>query len=399
MKKRTIKDVDLSGKRCFVRVDYNVPLDEDGSITDDSRIRSTLPTLNALIDDGAKLILASHIGRPKGERNPKFSTSLIQKRLSRLLKKEVDFVDDCIGEKVKEKVSRMQNGDVLLLENLRFYKEETENDENFCRELASVADVFVNDAFATAHRAHASTSGIAKYVDESVAGLLMKKEIDFFNLSVSSPARPFVAILGGAKASGKIGVLRNLCEKIDKVIVSGGLAFTFMKAMGINVGKSLVEDSLIDDCKEIMKKMKARDVKYYFPVDFVVARELSQESDFKVVPTYEIPDECMALDIGPASVKLFEEVLENARTIIWNGPMGAFEIDAFSRGTYQLLNAVTNAYATTVVGGGDTDYAIHKAGAEDKISYISTGGGAFLELLEGKELPGIEVLQDKPLSP
>ncbi len=395
MKKRTIRDLELKAKRCFVRVDYNVPFDDGGSITDDSRIRSTLPTLNALIDEGAKVILASHIGRPKGEKNPKFSTSLVQKRLSRLLKKDVEFVEDCIGEKVKEKVSAMEEGDVLLLENLRFYKEETENNEAFCKELASFSDVFVNDAFATAHRAHASTCGIAQFVEESVAGLLMKKEIDFFNLSVSSPARPFVAILGGAKASGKIGVLRNLCEKIDKVIVSGGLAFTFMKAMGINVGKSLVEDSLIDDCKEIMKKMKQHDVKYYFPVDFVVSRELSQESSYRVVPTYEIPDDEMALDIGPASAKLFEEVLDNARTIIWNGPMGAFEIDAFSRGTYQVLNAVTKAYATTVVGGGDTDYAIHKAGAEDKISYISTGGGAFLELLEGKELPGIEVLQEK----
>ncbi|MBF0274442.1 MAG: phosphoglycerate kinase [Nitrospinae bacterium] len=395
MNKSTIGDIDLKGKRCFVRVDFNVPFNDEQEITDDSRMVGALPTINHLIKDGAKVILASHMGRPKGERNPEYSLKLVLERLKALIGKDVIFVDDCIGEEVNATIASMKEGDVLLLENVRFYKEETANDENFSKQLAESIDVFVNDAFGAAHRAHASTAGIARFVGVSVAGLLMEKEINYFNKAVANPERPLVGILGGAKAEGKIEVLNKLAEKLDKVIISGGLAFTFMKAMGAEVGNSLVSNDLIDKAKEIITKMDKLNVEYFFPVDFVVAKEFKADAATQLVSATAIPSDSMALDIGPESSKLFADALQDAKTIVWNGPMGAFEMEAFSKGTYNLVDAVTKTGALTIIGGGDSGVAVKNAGAVDKISYISTGGGAFLELLEGKTLPGIECLNEK----
>ncbi len=395
MNKLSISDVKIKGKRCLIRVDFNVPLDQYGNITDDTRIKAALPTINYAIDERAKVILASHLGRPKGTVEPGLSLNLHRKRLQRLLEKNVEVVNDCIGPEVEKKVEEMKKGEVLLLENLRFHKEEKENDPEFSKKLANLADVYVNDAFGTAHRAHASTYGVAKFAPVAVAGFLMKKEIEYFDRAVSNPMRPFVAILGGSKASGKIGVIKNLENKVDKVIVGGGLSFTFLKAQGINVGNSKVEDSLVGTVKEIMQKAKDKGIKFYLPVDFVVAERFDMRAETKVVPAQEIPENWVALDIGPATTTLFAEVLHNAKTIIWNGPMGAFEMDAFSRGTSAMVHAVANSYALTIVGGGDTDVAVHRGGESDKISYISTGGGSFIQLLEGKSLPALEVLADK----
>ena len=395
MKKLTIEDVDLKGKRCFIRVDFNVPIDQFGNITDDTRIKAALPTINYAIDEGAKVILASHMGRPKGVVAPHLSMNLALKRLRRLLGKNVMMVEDCIGNDVKKGVDGMKPGDVLLLENLRFHKEEEKNDDTFSKKLAELADVYINDAFGTAHRAHASTYGITKHVPIAAAGFLMKKEIQYFEKAVSNPTRPFVAILGGSKASGKIGVLNNLADKVNKVIIGGGLSFTFLKALGYQVGGSMVEDNMLGEVNRIIQKLKDKGVKFYLPVDFVVAERMDMRAEAKIVPAQEIPNSWVALDIGPATSTLFTEALYNAKTIIWNGPMGVFEMDAFSRGTMAMVHAVANSFALTIVGGGDTDVAVHNAGESDKISYISTGGGAFLELLEGKALPGIEVLTDK----
>ncbi|MBI4378901.1 MAG: phosphoglycerate kinase [Nitrospinae bacterium] len=395
MNKLTIEDLDLKGKRCFIRVDFNVPLDQFGNITDDTRIKAALPTINYAIDEGAKVILASHMGRPKGIVAPNLSMNLILKRLRRLLGKNVMMAEDSIGEDVKRMAEEMKPGDVLLLENLRFHKEEEKNDDNFSKKLAELSDVYINDAFGTAHRAHSSTQGITKYVPVAVAGFLMKKEIQYFEKAVSNPTRPFVAILGGSKASGKIGVLNNLSDKVDKVIIGGGLSFTFLKALGYHVGGSMVENNTLDDVKKIIQKINDKGVKFYLPVDFVVAERMDMRAEAKIVPAQEIPNSWVALDIGPATSTLFTEALHNAKTIIWNGPMGVFEMDPFSRGTMAMVHAVANSFALTIVGGGDTDVAVHKAGESDKISYISTGGGAFLELLEGKALPGIESLTDK----
>jgi phosphoglycerate kinase len=392
--KLCINNVDVTGKRCLVRVDFNVPLDQFKKITDDRRIRECLPTINDLIDRGAKVILMSHLGRPKGERNPDLSLHHVLGRLARLLNHEVLFAEDCIGETVEKAVSSMKNGDVLLLENLRFHAEETKNDPEFAKKLASLADVYVNDAFATAHRAHASTEGITRFVDKSVCGYLMKKEIDYFNRAVSSPMHPVVAIVGGAKASTKINMLFNLIDKVDKLIVGGGLAFTFLKARGFEIGNNIMEENLLEKVKEIMQKAKDKSVKFYLPVDFVVAERLDPRAQTKVVPAQEIPVDWTAPDIGPASVMLFREVLQDAKTVIWNGPMGVFEMDLFSRGTMAMVDAVANAYALTIVGGGDTDVAIHRGSATSSISFISTGGGAFLQLLEGNTLPGIAALSD-----
>lgn len=395
MKKLTIEDVDLKGKRCFIRVDFNVPLDQFGNITDDTRIKAALPTINYAIDEGAKVILASHMGRPKGIAAPNLSMNLVQKRLMRLIGKNVIMVEDCIGNDVKKVIDEMKPGDVLLLENLRFHKEEEKNDDTFSKKLAELADVYINDAFGTAHRAHASTYGITKHVPIAAAGFLMKKEIQYFEKAVSNPTRPFVAILGGSKASGKIGVLNNLADKVNKVIIGGGLSFTFLKALGYQVGGSMVEDNMLGEVNKIIQKLKDKGVKFYLPVDFVVAERIDMRAEAKIVPAQEIPNNWVALDIGPATSTLFTEALHNAKTIIWNGPMGVFEMDPFSRGTIAMVHAVANSFALTIVGGGDTDVAVHKAGESDKISYISTGGGAFLELLEGKALPGIEALTDK----
>lgn len=395
MNKLVISDVAIKGKRCFIRVDFNVPLDQFGNITSDIRIKAALPTINHAIDEGAKVIIASHIGRPKGQVDPKLSMKLIVKRLTRLLGKNVALAPDCVGPEVDKMIGQMVSGDILLLENLRFHAEEEANDEGFAKKLASYADVYVNDAFGAAHRAHASTEGITHFVKFSVAGFLMKKEIEYFDKAVSKPVRPSVAILGGAKTSGKIMVMHNLMKKVDKLIVGGGLAFTFYKALGYDVGKSIVDDSMIEEVKKIREAAKAQGVKFYLPVDFVVAESMDPEAETKVVPGKEIPKEWMALDIGPASSILFKEVISNAKTIIWNGPMGMFEMDAFSRGTMRMVHDVADSYALTIVGGGDTDVAVYEGGEADRISYISTGGGAFLELLEGKLLPGIEALNDR----
>ncbi|MEJ5227997.1 phosphoglycerate kinase [Thermodesulfovibrio sp.] len=392
--KMTIEDLPLKGKRVFIRADFNVPLDANLMITDDRRIRSTLPTINYAIDEGAKVILASHLGRPKGKVDPKFSLAPVARRLQRLLNKEVLFAPDCIGAQVEQMVSKMKEGDVLLLENLRFHIEEEKNDEKFAKELSSLADYYVNDAFGASHRAHASIVGIPKFLP-SAAGFLLKKEIEYLKGAVESPIRPFVVILGGAKVGGKIGVLENLADKADKVIVGGGMAFTFIKAMGYEVGDSLVENDMLDFAIRIMDKLRKNRVKFYLPVDVVIAQSMESGAEAKIIPVQEIPPGWRGLDIGPASVKLFTEALHDAKTILWNGPMGVFEIDAFSRGTLALAHAVADSYAFTIVGGGDTDYAVHKAGVSDSISFISTGGGAALQLLEGKELPGLAILPAK----
>ena len=395
----TIRYIDeienLAGKKVFMRVDFNVPLDDNQNITEDTRIRAVLPSINYALDYKAKIILASHLGRPKGERKEKYSMAPAAKRLSRLLGKEVKLAPDCIGEEVRAMIDAMQPGDVLMLENLRFYPGEENNDPDFAKALVNGCDIYVNDAFAVSHRAHASVEAITNYFPVVAAGFLMKNEMNYFDKAMKNPIRPLVAILGGAKVSGKIEVLENLCDKVDKIIIGGGMAFTFLKALGYNVGKSLVEEHLIETALKTYEKARRQGIKFYLPVDCVVADQFNPAAETKVTTIQEIPEGWMALDIGPATVALFTEALQNAKTIVWNGPMGVFEMDAFSRGTFAMVSAVANSYALTIVGGGDTDVAVHRAGEYAKISYISTGGGAFLELLEGKKLPGIKVLEDK----
>jgi len=392
LRKQTIQDVDLRNKRVIIRADFNVPLDDALQITDDTRIRSTLPTINRAVDEGAKVILCSHLGRPKGKPDPKLSLAPIAKRLQRLLGKEVIFAPDCIGPAVETLVARMKPGDVLLLENLRFHLGEEKNDEAFARALASLGDVYINDAFGAAHRAHASIVGITKFIKVAAAGYLLKKEIEYLEGAVADPVRPFVAILGGAKVSGKIEIIENLGKRVDKVIIGGGMAFTFIKAMGLEIGNSLVEDDMLDFARGIQEHAFSRGVKFYLPVDCVVAHSREPGAETKLVPVQEIPKGWYALDIGPASVKLFSEAVQNAKTILWNGPMGVFEVDAFARGTFAMAHAVANAYALTIVGGGDTALAVHRAGESESMTFISTGGGAALELLEGKKLPGLVAL-------
>ena len=395
LRKQTIQDVDLRDKRVIIRADFNVPLDDALQITDDTRIRSTLPTINRAVDEGAKVILCSHLGRPKGKPDPKLSLAPIAKRLQRLLGKEVTFAPDCIGTAVEGLVARMKPGDVLLLENLRFHPGEEKNDEAFSRALASLGDVYINDAFGAAHRAHASIVGIPKFIKVAAAGYLLKKEIEYLVGAVADPVRPFVAILGGAKVSGKIEVIENLGKRVDKVIIGGGMAFTFIKAMGQEIGNSLVEDNMLEFARGIQEHALSRGVKFYLPVDCVVAHSREPGAETKLVPVQEIPKGWYALDIGPASVKLFSEAVQNAKTILWNGPMGVFEVDAFARGTFAMAHSVANAYALTIVGGGDTALAVHRAGESESMSFISTGGGAALELLEGKQLPGLVALPDR----
>ncbi|MBS0170256.1 MAG: phosphoglycerate kinase [Nitrospira sp.] len=395
IRKRIIEDLQLRGKRVIIRADYNVPLDDSLQITDDTRIRSTLPTINRAVDEGAKVILCSHLGRPKGKFDPKYSLAPVAKRLQRLLGKEVTFAPDCIGTAVEGLVAKMQPGDVMLLENLRFHPEEEKNDDTFSKALASLADVYINDAFGAAHRAHASTVGITKYIPEAAAGYLLKKEIEYLEGAVENPVRPFVAILGGAKVSGKIGVIENLGKKVDKVIIGGGMAFTFLKAMGLEIGQSLVENDMLDFAKGVQDHAFSSGVKFYLPVDCVVAASREPGAETKIVPVQEIPKGWYGLDIGPASVKLFSEAVQDAKTILWNGPMGMFEVDAFARGTLAMAHSVANAYALTIVGGGETALAIHRAGESESISFISTGGGAALELLEGKTLPGLAALPNR----
>jgi phosphoglycerate kinase len=391
-----IDQLDLKGKRVLIRVDFNVPLDDSNKITDDTRIRSVLPTINYALDENAKVILASHLGRPRGKRVPEMSLAPAAKRLARLLEKEVTLAPDCIGEETKKIVDAMKPGDVVMLENLRFHPGEAKNDMEFGRALAELADVYINDAFATAHRAHASNVAVTKHISEFAAGLLMKKELTYFSRAMEQPTRPLVAIVGGKKVSDKVGVLTSLCEKVDKLILGGGMALTFLKAMGFETGASLVELEALDSAREVVEKAREKKVKLYLPVDFVVADKFSASAETKVVTSQE-PKDWMALDIGPATVGLFTTALQNAKTIVWNGPMGVFEIDAFSRGTFALITSVANSYALTIVGGGDTDVALHRAGEYAKISYISTGGGAFLEILKKNDLPGIQALKHTEL--
>ena len=395
LRKQTIDDVVLRDKRVIIRADFNVPLDDSHQITDDTRIRSTLPTINRAVDDGAKVILCSHLGRPNGTFDPKYSLAPVAKRLGRLMGKDILFAPDCIGPAAEGLVAKMKPGDVLLLENLRFHQGEEENDDAFSKALAALGDVYINDAFGAAHRTHASIVGITKFIPASAAGFLLKKEIEYLEGAVENPVRPFVAILGGAKVSGKIGVIENLGKRVDKVIIGGGMAFTFLKAKGTEIGNSLVENDMLDFAKGIEDHALSRGVKFYLPVDCVVAASHEPGAESKIVPVQEIPKGWYGLDIGPASVKLFNEAVQNAKTILWNGPMGVFEIDAYARGTQAMAHAVADAYALTIVGGGETAMAVHRAGESENMSFISTGGGAALELLEGKQLPGLTALPDR----
>ncbi len=386
---------DLKGKKIFIRVDFNVPQDEKGNITEATRIVGAVPTIKYAIEQGAKVVLASHLGRPKGEKKPKYTMAPASKRLSQLLGKKVIQAPDCFGPDVDKLIEAMKPGDVVMLENVRFYPGEEKNDADFARKLANGCEIYVNDAFAVSHRAHASVEAITKVVPTIAAGFLMKNEMTFFDKAMRNPVRPLVAILGGAKVSGKLEVLETLVNKVDKIVIGGGMAFTFLKALGHSVGKSLVEDELITTAKKIMDKAKKRGVTFYLPVDCVVANAFEASATNFITTVQEIPEGWMALDIGPASATLFSETLRDAKTVIWNGPMGVFEMDAFARGTFEVAEAVGNCYATTIIGGGDTDAAVNKAGVASKVSYISTGGGAFLELLEGKVLPGVKALEVK----
>jgi len=386
---------DLKGKKVFIRVDFNIPQDDKGNITEDSRIAGAVPTIKYAIEQGAKVILASHLGRPKGEKKAKYTMAPASKRLAQLLGKKVTQAPDCFGPEVDALINAMKPGELVMLENVRFYPGEEKNDPEFAKKLVNGCEVYVNDAFAVSHRAHASVEAITKLIPTIAAGFLMKNEMTFFDKAMSNPVRPLVAILGGAKVSGKLEVLEKLVNKVDKIVIGGGMAFTFLKAMGYGVGKSLVEDELITTAKKIMDKAKKRGVMFYLPVDCVVANAFEANATNFITPVQEIPEGWMALDIGPASATLFAETLRDAKTVIWNGPMGVFEMDAFARGTFAVAESVGNCYATTVIGGGDTDAAVQKAGVAGKVSYISTGGGAFLELLEGKILPGVKALDVK----
>ena len=392
--KKTIQDVDVAGKKVLVRVDYNVPQDKEGNITDDTRIRATLPTIHKLLQKGASVILMSHLGRPKGEVNLAYTLQPIADRLASLLDKPVKFAEDCVGEVAEGAVANLHQGEVLLLENLRFHSEEEKNDPAFCQQLAKLADLAVNDAFGVSHRAHASVEGISKFMP-MVAGLLVEKEIKFLGKALANPERPFTAIIGGAKVSDKIGVIKNLMETVDVLIIGGGMANTFLAAQGYNMGASLVETDKADLARELLEKATERGISFLLPVDFVVADRFAADANFKVVKASEVPEGWMALDIGPESVKKFQEALKTSKTVVWNGPMGVFEMPNFAGGTMALAHTLAELKeATTIVGGGDSVAAIEKAGLANKIDHISTGGGASLEFLEGKILPGIAVLAD-----
>jgi phosphoglycerate kinase len=398
MNKLTVADVNFKGKKVLVRVDYNVPLDTNGNITDDRRIRASLPTLKKILDDGGRVIACSHLGRPKGKRVDEMSLRPTALRLSELLDREVMFANDCIGPTPAAVVSVMKDGDCLLLENLRFHEEETKNDPAFAEKLASLAEIYVNDAFGSAHRAHASTEGVTRFFDQSVAGFLMEKELRYLGQALADPERPFAAVLGGAKISGKIDVINNLLDKVDLLVVGGGMMFTFAKAMGHAIGDSLLEEDKLELAGELLEKFKGSKARLVFPVDCVVASEISDTAETKVVAIDQIPDGMKGLDIGPATIELFSKTLSDTRTVVWNGPMGVFESKPFARGTFAIaecLAKLTSKGAVTIVGGGDSAAAVSLAGLDAKLSHISTGGGASLEFLEGKKLPGVEALTDK----
>ncbi|PJA97877.1 MAG: phosphoglycerate kinase [Ignavibacteriales bacterium CG_4_9_14_3_um_filter_30_11] len=398
MNKLSIDDIDLKGKRVLVRVDFNVPLDEYKKITDDKRITASLPTINKIINDGGKAILMSHLGRPKGERKPEFSLEPVAKRLTELISKNVIFSNDCIGNDTKLIVDNLKNSDVLLLENLRFHKEEEKNDPIFAKALSEFGNVFVNDAFGTAHRAHASTEGITKFIFPCVAGYLMKKELDYLGSKLENPLKPYCAILGGAKISGKIDVIKNLIGKVDTLIVGGGMAFTFFKAQDKEIGISLLEEDKLELAKEILSEIEKSNTKLFLPIDVLMADKYSNKSAFQIVSIENMPSNQMGLDIGPESIKLFSEQILDSKTIVWNGPMGVFEFKNFSNGTFSIAEALklaTENGSVTIVGGGDSAAAIKEAGLDESVSHVSTGGGASLEFLEGKLLPGVEALTSK----
>jgi 3-phosphoglycerate kinase len=392
--KKTIEDIAVSGKKVLVRVDFNVPLDKDLNITDENRINGALPTIKYLISQNAKVILCSHMGRPKGEFNMKYSLAPVTKRLSELLGQEVKLATDVIGDSAKALTSAMKDGEVVCLENVRFHKEEEKNDPAFSKELASLADIFVNDAFGTAHRAHSSTAGVADYLP-AVCGYLIQKEIDIMGKALSNPERPFIAILGGAKVSDKIGVINNLIEKVDALIIGGGMAYTFIKANGGQIGNSICENDKLDLAKELMAKASAKGVKMYIPIDNTIGDNFSNDANIKIVDSGSIPEGWEGLDIGPKSIEEFSAVVKNAKTVIWNGPMGVFEMSNFAKGTIAIAQAIAESNSISIIGGGDSAAAVEQFGFADKVTHISTGGGASLEFLEGIVLPGIACLQDK----
>ena len=396
LNKKTVDDLNVKGKRVLVRCDFNVPV-KDGVITDDNRITASLPTIRKLMNDGAKVILCSHMGKPKGEVKPELSLAPVAERLSEKLGVEVKFTkdDNVLGENAKAAVEAMKDGDVILLENTRFRKEETKNEDNFSKELASLADIYVDDAFGSSHRAHCSTVGVTKYVAESAVGYLMEKEIEYLGNAVENPVRPFAAILGGAKVSDKINVINNLLEKVDILIIGGGMAYTFIKALGGTVGDSLLEEDKVEYAKEMIFKASQKGVKFLLPIDTVIVKEFKNDALSDIVPTGLIPDGWMGVDIGPETRSLFTEALKDAKTVVWNGPMGVFEFPNFAKGTEAIAEALAHIDGTTIIGGGDSAAAVNQLGYGDRMSHISTGGGASLEFLEGKELPGVAAVQDK----
>lgn len=395
MKKKTIDDINPQSQRVLVRVDFNVPLDDQQNVTDDTRIRETLPTIKSLTDRNARVILMSHLGRPKGQVKEEFRLAPAAKRLSELLGKPVKALRDCIGDEVKAEVLAMQDGDVIVLENLRFYAQEEKNDPDFSRQLAELGQIYVNDAFGTAHRAHASTEGVTRFFDTKVAGYLMKKEIDYLVGTLQAPERPFIAILGGLKISGKIDVIKNLLEKVDGILIGGAMAYTLLKVKGVEVGDSIVETEKLDVAKEVLDAVQAKNVTFLLPQDHKAASEVKEGVQAQIIDSEAIPAGLKGVDIGPATIEAYRNEIEKAKTIVWNGPMGVFEISAFAEGTMQIAQAVADSDAVSIVGGGDSVSAVQKAGVSDRISHISTGGGASLELLEGKVLPGLAALSDK----
>ncbi|MCI8383501.1 MAG: phosphoglycerate kinase [Clostridia bacterium] len=394
MNKKTVKDIDLKEKKVIVRCDFNVPMDENKMITDNTRIVAVLPTIQYLLENNCAIILCSHLGRPKGEFKPEYSLKPVAKELEKLLGKEVVMANDVIGEDAKSKAEALQNGQVMLLENVRFHKEETDNDLNFAKQLAEMAEIYVNDAFGSAHRAHSSTAGIAEFLP-AVAGFLIEKELKFLGDAITNPERPYVAILGGAKVSDKIGVIDNLLEKVNTLIIGGGMAYTFFKAQGYEVGNSICELDKLDLAKELMKKAEEKGVKLLLPIDTKIGKSEELKGETKTVKYNEIPKDWEGFDIGEESIKLFIQELKNAKTVVWNGPLGLFEVDQFAIGTNEIAKALAEMNGTTIIGGGDSAAAVKKIGLEDKMTHISTGGGASLEFLEGKKLPGIECLLEK----